>query len=34
VVATGSTRATVDKGNGYGDWNLSAARWRALSALS
>ncbi|MEE4540716.1 Ig-like domain-containing protein [Streptomyces sp. V4-01] len=34
VVATGSTRATVQAGNGYGDWNLTADQWRALSALS
>jgi lipoprotein-anchoring transpeptidase ErfK/SrfK len=34
VIATGSTRAVVDKGNGYGDWNLSAAQWHALSALA
>ncbi|NUS15822.1 MAG: L,D-transpeptidase family protein, partial [Streptomyces sp.] len=34
VVATGSTRAVVDKGNGYGEWNLSPARWHALSALA
>ena len=33
VVAAGSTRATVDKGNGYGDWNVGPAQWRALSAL-
>jgi lipoprotein-anchoring transpeptidase ErfK/SrfK len=34
VVATGSTRATVGKGNGYGDWNLTADQWHTLSALS
>lgn len=34
VVATGSSRAVVDKGNGYGEWNLSADQWHALSALA
>lgn len=34
VVATGSTRAVVDKGNGYGEWNLSVDQWHALSALA
>lgn len=34
VIAYGSTRATVDKGNGYGEWNLSVDQWRALSALA
>lgn len=34
VIASGSTRATVDKGNGYGDWNLTADQWHALSALT
>ncbi|NJP45048.1 L,D-transpeptidase [Actinacidiphila epipremni] len=34
VIATGSTRAVVDKGNGYGEWNLTAAQWHALSALA
>ncbi|MBY8881547.1 L,D-transpeptidase [Actinacidiphila acidipaludis] len=34
VVTSGSTRATVDKANGYGEWNLSLAQWRALSALA
>jgi hypothetical protein len=34
VITTGSTRGTVDRGNGYGDWNLSAAQWHALSALA
>ncbi|MCZ4121428.1 L,D-transpeptidase [Streptomyces sp. H39-S7] len=34
VEVTGSTRATVDKGNGYGEWNLDAAAWAKLSALS
>ena len=33
VIASGSSRAVVDKGNGYGDWNLSADQWHALSAL-
>ncbi|HEY5832773.1 L,D-transpeptidase [Streptomyces sp.] len=33
VIAHGSTRATVDKGNGYGEWNLTVDQWRALSAL-
>lgn len=33
VETTGSTRATVDKGNGYGDWNLTTEQWHALSAL-
>lgn len=33
VITSGSTRATVDKGNGYGDWNLSVDQWHALSAL-
>lgn len=33
VVATGSTRAVVDRGNGYGEWNLTAGQWHALSAL-
>ncbi|MDJ0341488.1 Ig-like domain-containing protein [Streptomyces sp. H10-C2] len=34
VEVTGSTRATVDKGNGYGDWNLTPEAWAKLSALS
>lgn len=34
VIAEGSTRAVVDKGNGYGEWNLSVAQWRQLSALA
>jgi lipoprotein-anchoring transpeptidase ErfK/SrfK len=34
VITSGSTRATVDKGNGYGEWNLSVDQWRALSALA
>lgn len=34
VIATGSSRAVVDKGNGYGEWNLSADQWHALSALA
>lgn len=34
VITSGSTRATVDKGNGYGDWNLSVEQWHALSALA
>ncbi|WP_328916235.1 MULTISPECIES: L,D-transpeptidase [unclassified Streptomyces] len=34
VITTGSTRATVDKGNGYGEWNLSLDQWHALSALA
>jgi lipoprotein-anchoring transpeptidase ErfK/SrfK len=34
VITTGSSRGTVDKGNGYGDWNLSADQWHALSALA
>ncbi|WP_225849884.1 Ig-like domain-containing protein [Streptomyces sp. HPF1205] len=34
VITSGSTRGTVDKGNGYGDWNLSADQWHALSALA
>jgi lipoprotein-anchoring transpeptidase ErfK/SrfK len=34
VIASGSTRAVVDKANGYGDWNLSADQWHALSALA
>ncbi|WP_052397650.1 L,D-transpeptidase [Streptomyces sp. NRRL F-5123] len=34
VVSTGSTRAVVDKGNGYGEWNLSTDQWHALSALA
>ncbi|MDF9815738.1 Ig-like domain-containing protein [Streptomyces sp. SPB162] len=34
VEVTGSTRATVDKGNGYGEWNLDSAAWAKLSALS
>ncbi|MEW2519114.1 L,D-transpeptidase [Actinacidiphila alni] len=34
VITSGSTRATVDKGNGYGEWNLSTQAWRALSALA
>ncbi|MFG1811289.1 Ig-like domain-containing protein [Streptomyces sp. NPDC049040] len=34
VVTTGSSRAVVDKGNGYGEWNLSADQWHALSALA
>jgi len=33
VITSGSTRATVDKGNGYGEWNLGVEQWRALSAL-
>jgi len=33
VITSGSTRATVDKANGYGEWNLTAAQWGALSAL-
>ncbi|WP_107451701.1 L,D-transpeptidase, partial [Actinacidiphila rubida] len=33
VITSGSTRATVDEGNGYGEWNLSIGQWRALSAL-
>ncbi|MYS22561.1 Lipoprotein-anchoring transpeptidase ErfK/SrfK [Streptomyces sp. DvalAA-14] len=34
VTASGSARATVDRGNGYGEWNLSLAQWQALSALA
>lgn len=34
VITTGSTRATVDKGNGYGEWNVSLDAWRQLSALA
>ncbi|SFF34340.1 L,D-transpeptidase catalytic domain [Actinacidiphila alni] len=34
VITSGSTRATVDKGNGYGEWNPSTQAWRALSALA
>jgi lipoprotein-anchoring transpeptidase ErfK/SrfK len=34
VITSGSTRATVDKGNGYGEWNLTADQWHALSALA
>jgi lipoprotein-anchoring transpeptidase ErfK/SrfK len=33
VITTGSSRGTVAPGNGYGDWNLSAAQWHARSAL-
>jgi lipoprotein-anchoring transpeptidase ErfK/SrfK len=34
VISSGSTRATVDTGNGYGDWNVSPDRWRTMSALA
>lgn len=34
VIASGSTRATVDKGNGFGEWNLSKEAWHQLSALA
>jgi lipoprotein-anchoring transpeptidase ErfK/SrfK len=34
VIASGSSRAVVDKANGYGEWNLTTARWHALSALA
>jgi lipoprotein-anchoring transpeptidase ErfK/SrfK len=34
VISTNSTRATVDKGNGYGDWNVPLEQWRTLSALA
>ncbi|MBD0736832.1 hypothetical protein BGM09_27225 [Streptomyces sp. CBMA29] len=34
VVTSGSTRATVDKGNGFGEWNLGKDAWRRLSALA
>lgn len=34
VITSGSTRATVDKGNGYGEWNVSLDAWRQLSALA
>ncbi|ATL84413.1 hypothetical protein GA0115260_106174 [Streptomyces sp. MnatMP-M27] len=30
---TGSTRATVSPGNGFGDWNLPYPSWQKLSAL-
>lgn len=33
VEVTGSTRATVSTGNGFGDWNLSYGAWQKLSAL-
>lgn len=34
VITSGSTRATVDKANGFGEWNLPLGQWRALSALA
>ncbi|MFJ5609240.1 Ig-like domain-containing protein [Streptomyces sp. NPDC093221] len=34
VITSGSTRATVDKGNGFGEWNLGKDAWRRLSALA
>lgn len=33
VETTGSTRATVPTGNGFGDWNPSYEEWQKLSAL-
>lgn len=33
VETTGSTRATVPTGNGFGDWNLPYEEWQQLSAL-
>ncbi|MFE6814494.1 Ig-like domain-containing protein [Streptomyces sp. NPDC057675] len=33
VVTTGSEGATVDVGNGLGDWNLTHEQWRKRSAL-
>ncbi len=33
VQITGSTRATVSTGNGFGDWNLPYPSWQKLSAL-
>lgn len=33
VEVTGSTRATVSPGNGFGDWNLSYGAWQKRSAL-
>ncbi|EXU66958.1 hypothetical protein Z951_17595 [Streptomyces sp. PRh5] len=33
VEISGSTRATVSTGNGFGDWNVSYPSWQKLSAL-